>query len=40
MKLIGYLISLKVDIAQMQDGGKHSKDGGLVLWAEAKDFHG
>lgn len=33
-------MSLKVDIAQMQDRGEDSKDGRLVVRGEAEDFHG
>lgn len=35
-----YLIFLKVDVAQVQYGGKNSKDGRLVVGCEVKDLHG
>lgn len=35
-----HLILLKVDIAQVQDGGQDAKDAVLVLTAEAQDLHG
>lgn len=35
-----YLMSLKVDIAQVQYGRQNSKDGRLVFGGEAENFHG
>lgn len=35
-----HLILLKVDVAQVQDGGQDAKDAVLVFRAEAQHLHG
>lgn len=35
-----HLVLLKVDVAQVQDGGQDAKDAVLVLGAEAQHLHG
>lgn len=35
-----HLVLLKVDIAQVQDGGQDAEDAVLVLHAEAQHLHG
>lgn len=35
-----HLILLKVDVAQVQDGGQDAEDAVLVLGAEAQHLHG
>jgi len=35
-----HLVLLKVDIAQVQDGGQDAEDAVLVLRAEAQHLHG
>lgn len=40
MTLKHYLVSLKVDVAQVQYGRKNSKDGRLIVRSEVEDLHG
>lgn len=37
---LSHLVLLKVDIAQVQDGGQDAEDAVLVLPAEAQHLHG
>lgn len=40
MTLKHYLVSLKVDVAQVQYGRKNSKDGRPIVRSEVEDLHG